>query len=265
VEVSIPTQGAIARMKIRPGVEVASLTDVGCQRENNEDSYAYWESEDDREFERLGRLVVVADGMGGVEGGQFASRIAVESVQHAYASSRESDPQQRLLAAFQLAHAQVQEKARQDPALRGMGTTLTAFALVGHHLFYAHVGDSRLYLLRAGKLQALTHDHSLVARLVENGVVSAQDAESHPQKHVLTAAVGVSDEIQPDHPAEPVNIQACDVLMACSDGLWGQMSEQEMAEILASQEPAEACRSLVEVAKDHGGPDNITLQIVCVN
>lgn len=252
-------------MKVHPGVEVASLTDVGCQRENNEDSYAYWESDDDAEFERLGRLVVVADGMGGVEGGQFASRIAVESVQHAYASSPESDPQQRLLEAFRLAHAQVQEKARQDPALRGMGTTLTAFALVGHRLFYAHVGDSRLYLLRAGKLQALTHDHSLVARLVENGVVSARDAESHPQKHVLTAAVGVSDEIQPDHPAGPINIQASDVLMACSDGLWGQMSEQEMAEILASQKPAEACRSLVEVAKNHGGPDNITLQIVRVN
>ena len=252
-------------MKVRPGVETASITDVGCQRENNEDSYAYWESEDDHEFERLGRLVVVADGMGGVEGGQFASRIAVESVQNAYASSPESNPQQRLLAAFQFAHAQVQEKARQEPALRGMGTTLTAFALVGHHLFFAHIGDSRLYLLRAGKLQALTRDHSLVARLVENGVVSARDAESHPQKHVLTAAVGVSDEIQPDYPAEPVNIEASDVLMACSDGLWGQTSVEEMSEILTSKEPAEACRTLVEVAKDHGGPDNITLQIVRVS
>jgi len=203
--------------------------------------------------------------MGGVEGGQFASRIAVDSVQKSYASSPENNPQERLLAAFQFAHAQVQEKARENPALRGMGTTLTAFALVGHQLFYAHVGDSRLYLLRAGRLQALTHDHSLVARLVENGVVSARDAESHPQKHVLTAAVGVSDEIQPDYPTEPFKIQAADVLMACSDGLWGQLSEEEMAEILASKEPDEACRALVEVAKDHGGPDNITLQIVRVN
>jgi protein phosphatase len=255
----------MARMKVRPGVEIGSLTDVGCERENNEDSYAYWESEDDREFERLGRLVVVADGMGGVEGGQFASRIAVESVEKAYASSPESDPQQRLLAAFQLAHAQVQEKARQDPALRGMGTTLTAFALVDQRLFYAHVGDSRLYLLRAGKLQTLTRDHSLVARLVENGVVSPRDAESHPQKHVLTAAVGVSDEIQPDYPAQPLLIQASDVLMVCSDGLWGQLSEEVMAEMLTRKEPAEACRALIEVAKDHGGPDNITLQVVRVD
>jgi protein phosphatase len=252
-------------MKVRPGVEIASLTDVGCERENNEDSYAYWESEDDHEFERLGRLVIVADGMGGVEGGQFASRIAVESVQKAYASSPESNPQQRLLAAFQFAHAEVQRKAHQNPELRGMGTTLTAFVLVGDHLFYAHVGDSRLYLLRAGKLQALTRDHSLVARLVETGVVSAQDAESHPQKHVLTAAVGVSDEIQPDHPAEPINVKASNVLMVCSDGLWGQLSEQEMARILTAKSPAEACPALVELAKDHGGPDNITVQIVRVN
>lgn len=252
-------------MKIRPGVDIASLTDVGCQRENNEDSYAYWESEDDREFEALGRLVVVADGMGGVEGGQFASRIAVDSLQKSYASSPDDSPQQRLLAAFQFAHEQVQEKARENPALRGMGTTLTAFALVGQRLFYAHVGDSRLYLLRAGTLHALTRDHSLVARLVENGVVSAREAESHPQRHVLTAAVGVSDEIQPDCPAAPIHVQASDVLMACSDGLWGQMNEEEMAEILNSKEPAEACRALVQLAKDHGGPDNITLQIVRVN
>ena len=252
-------------MKVRPGVEVASLTDVGCERDNNEDSYAYWESENDREFERLGRLVIVADGMGGVEGGQFASRIAVESVEKAYASSPENNPQQRLLAAFQFAHAQVQEKAHQSPELRGMGTTLTAFALIGDYLYYAHVGDSRLYLLRAGKLQALTRDHSLVARLVENGVVSARDAESHPQKHVLTAAVGVSDEIQPDYPPEPLHMQASNVLMACSDGLWGQLSEEEMAEILTSKAPAEACHALVELAKDRGGPDNITVQIARVD
>ena len=251
-------------MTVRPGVEIASLTDVGCQRENNEDSYAYWEPEEDREFERLGRLVIVADGMGGVEGGQIASRIAVDSVREAYAASAEPTPQQRLLEAFQFAHAQVQGKARENPSLRGMGTTLTAFALVRDQLSYAHVGDSRLYLLRASKLQPLTRDHSLVARLVENGIVSARDAESHPQKHVLTAAVGVSDEILPDHASAPMSVLPFDVLMACSDGLWGQLSESEMSEILASKTPPEACRALVQLAKEHGGPDNITLQILRV-
>jgi protein phosphatase len=252
-------------MKVRPGVEISSLTDVGCQRENNEDSYAYWEPEEDRVFEQLGRLVIVADGMGGTEGGQFASRIAVESVQQCYSSAAEDDPQAKLMAAFQLAHAQVREKARGNPTLRGMGTTLTAFALVGNRLYYAHVGDSRLYLLRSGKLTALTRDHSLVARLVESGVIHPRDAESHPQKHVLTAAVGVSDEVLPDAPAEPVALQQSDILMACTDGLWGQMSEAEITEILDSKTPAEACRALVQLAKEHGGPDNITLQILRVS
>jgi serine/threonine protein phosphatase PrpC len=248
-------------MKVRPGVDVASLSDVGCQRENNEDSYSYWESPDDSAFARLGRLAIVADGMGGCEGGQFASRIAVETVEQIYSSSADPDPQQRLLEGFREAHIRIQQKARENPALHGMGTTLTAFAVVGDHLLYAHVGDSRLYLLRAAKLRVVTRDHSLVSRLVETGIIRAEDADNHPQKHVLTAAVGIADEIQPDSPAEPVLLEKSDVLLLCTDGLWGQVSEPELEKSLASQTPSEACRSLVQLARDHGGPDNITLQI----
>jgi protein phosphatase len=248
-------------MKVRAGVEVASLSDVGCQRENNEDSYSYWESPDDATFARLGRLAIVADGMGGCEGGQFASLIAVESVEQIYSSSSAPDPQQRLLQGFREAHARIQQRGRENPALHGMGTTLTAFALVGDHLYYAHIGDSRLYLLRAGKLHLITHDHSLVSRLVETGIIRAEDADNHPQKHVLTAAVGIAEENQPDSSAAPVPLEKSDVLLICTDGLWGQVSEPEMEQILASRAPSEACRSLVQLAKDRGGPDNITLQV----
>jgi serine/threonine protein phosphatase PrpC len=249
-------------MKVRPGAEVASLSDVGCQRENNEDSYSYWESPDDSTFALLGRLAIVADGMGGCEGGQFASRIAVESVEQIYSSSAESDPQQRLLQGFREAHARIQQRARENPELHGMGTTLTAFAAVGDRsLYYAHIGDSRLYLLRAGKLHLVTHDHSLVSRLVETGIIRAEDADNHPQKHVLTAAVGIAEENQPDSGDAPVPLKKTDVLLLCTDGLWGQVSEPELEQILASQAPSEACRSLVQLAKDRGGPDNITLQI----
>lgn len=248
-------------MKVRAGVEVASLTDVGCQRENNEDSYSYWESPDDDIFARLGRLAIVADGMGGCEGGQFASRIAVESVEQIYISSSDPDPQQRLLQGFREAHARIQQRARENPGLHGMGTTLTAFALLGKNLYYAHIGDSRLYLLRAGKLHVVTHDHSLVSRLVETGIIRAEDADNHPQKHVLTAAVGIAEENQPDSSDPPVPLEKSDVLLLCTDGLWGQVSDPELEQILASQSPAEACRSLVQLAKDRGGPDNITLQI----
>ncbi len=248
-------------MKIRPGVEIASLTDVGCQRENNEDSSGYWESQDDSVYERLGRLAVVADGMGGHEGGQIASRIAVDAVQQTYSGSADGIPQQRLLAAIREAHHRIQQQARENPGLQGMGTTCTAFALLGQTLCYAHVGDSHLYLLSKGHLRLLTRDHSLVAKLLENGIIRPEDAENHPQKHVLTAALGVADEIEPDFPPEQLLLEPSDVLLICTDGLWGQLTEAELKDVLASQAPTEACRSLVQLAKDRGGPDNITLQI----
>jgi serine/threonine protein phosphatase PrpC len=253
-------------MKIRLGLEIASASDVGCQRENNEDSYAYWEAEDEESFRSLGRLAIVADGMGGCEGGQYASRIAVETVLESYAAAPTNDDAQlRLIHAFAEANARVQREALKNPGLHGMGTTLTAFVVIGDSLFYAHVGDSRLYLLREGNLRLLTHDHSLVARLVANGAVRPEDAETHPQRHVLTAAVGVSDEIQLDVPSDSVRLCRGDVLLLCTDGMWGQMSEQEILKILGSEPPQAACRALVALAKEHGGPDNITVQIARVS
>jgi len=248
-------------MKVRSGLELASLTDVGCQRENNEDSLGYWEPESDADFERLGRLAIVADGMGGCEGGHIASQIAVTAIQQAYSKSTQDDSQKRLLQAFGDGHHQIQQQARQDPVLIGMGTTCTAFVLLGHQLYFAHVGDSRLYLLRAGHLLQLTRDHTLVSRLVETGVIRSDQAESHPQRHVLTLALGVSDDIEPDAPKEPHLLQPDDVLLLCTDGLWGQMADLEMQRILSSSAPAEACQALVKLAKERGGPDNITLQV----
>ena len=251
-------------MKVHPGMQVASLTDVGCQREDNEDSYAYWESPDDAIFSRLGRLAVIADGMGGCEGGQVASHIAVGTVQELYSSAQEGDAQQLLLDAVRLANLRVQEQARATTSLRGMGTTLTAAAIVGNHLYFAHVGDSRIYLLRGGTLRPLTRDHTLVARLVESGVIRPQDADSHPQKHVLTAAIGVGEDVAPDSPEAGITLENSDVLLMCTDGLWGQMTDAEIAGILASNGPEQAAQALVQLAKDHGGPDNITVQVLRV-
>jgi PPM family protein phosphatase len=249
-------------MKVRPGVEVAALTDIGCQRENNEDGYAYWEPEGDDLFARLGRLAVIADGMGGCEGGQHASRIAVDTVCKAYAGSTSDSPQQRLLGAFGEANALIQQKAREDPALHGMGTTLTACALVATELSFAHVGDSRLFLVRAGQVRQLTHDHSLVARLIESGTIRPEEADTHPQRHVLTAAVGVTEDLQPDHPLQPVQLESGDILVICTDGLWGQVSGPEMVHILESAGVQDGAKALVDLAKKRGGPDNITLQVL---
>ena len=252
-------------MKVRPGVEVAGLTDIGCQRENNEDHYAYWESEDEAIYQRLGRLAIVADGMGGAEGGQHASRIAVDTVRDLYSAPGEDAPQERLTAAFREANARIQQEARENPALRGMGTTLTACAIVGQQLYYAHIGDSRLFLIRAGQAQQLSQDHSLVARLIAAGSLRPEDAESHPQRNVLTAAIGVMDEVQPDCPAKPVSLQSGDALVLCTDGLWGQVSASEMAEVLEKQSVEAGARALVTLAKQRGGPDNITLQVLRIS
>ena len=135
-------------MNVRPGVEVASLTDVGCQRENNEDSYLYWEPASDEEFQRKGRLAAIADGMGGHEGGQEASRLAVETVREVYDQALGDDPQAALVGSLTAAHTRIQNYAERYPAFQGMGTTCTALVLRGRQLYFAHVGDSRLYLVR---------------------------------------------------------------------------------------------------------------------
>ena len=146
-----------------------------------------------------------------------------------------------------------------------MGTTLTACAVVGQSVYFAHIGDSRILLVRGGVARQLTRDHSLVARLIERGTIRPEDAETHPQKHVLTAAVGVSDEVEPDFPQQAVPLQSGDTLILCTDGLWGQMTSDEIAQISSKSSPKDACKSLVQLAKDRGGPDNVTLQILRVS
>lgn len=248
-------------MQVRPGIELAALSDVGCLRENNEDRYSYWEPESDEQFRRKGRLVIVADGMGGYEGGQEASRIAAEIIEESYSAAHDGDPQAQLLAGFQAAHVCIQQYAVEHPELHGMGTTCTAVVLLENHLYFAHLGDSRLYLVRGGKISRLTHDHTYVGRLVEHGMISLEEAESHPQRHILTAALGAGVEISPDYPDEPVTLQQDDVLILCTDGLWSLLTDSELQEA-ATHDPSEGCRELVQLARQRGGPDNITLQVL---
>jgi PPM family protein phosphatase len=252
-------------MRIRPGIELASTSDIGCQRENNEDRYAYWEPEGDEEFARKGRLAIVADGMGGHEGGQEASRIAVEAIQEVFSESSGADPQSLLVTGFQIAHERILEYAEGHPELHGMGTTATAIAILGNELYYAHVGDSRLYLVRGTSVSRLTNDHSYVGRLVQNGVISSEEAETHPQRHILTAALGAGAETSPDTPQHSIALQKGDVLVLCTDGLWSLLSDDEIQSAVVGHELAEACRGMVKMTKDRGGPDNITVQLIGVS
>jgi PPM family protein phosphatase len=249
-------------MRVRRGVELAGLSDVGCQRDNNEDRYSYWEPASDQQFPLKGRLAIVADGMGGYEGGQEASRLAVETIEELYANTTVGDPRSWLLAGFQAAHNRIQEYAAKYPDLHGMGTTCTSIALLDHLLYYAHVGDSRLYLVSDSSISRLTHDHSYVSRLVENGVIRADEAESHPQRHILTAALGAGNAIIPDSPEQPLSLESGNVLVLCTDGLWGQLNDQEIQNAVLGKHADETCHALVETAKKRGGPDNITVQVL---
>jgi serine/threonine protein phosphatase PrpC len=248
-------------MNVKPGVEVAGLSDVGCQRENNEDSYLYWEPAGDEEFRRKGRLAVIADGMGGHEGGLEASRLAVETVREVYDQGFRDDPQAALLESFAAAHARIRDYAEQHPAFQGMGTTCTAVVLRGRQLYFAHVGDSRLYLVRGAHILRLTRDHSYVGRLVESGLVRAEDAEKHPQRHILTAALGAGMEVAVDGADQALILQDGDDLLLCTDGLWSVVTEEEL-ETAVRNPPAQCCAALVKLARQRGGPDNITVQVL---
>ncbi len=250
--------------RVRPGVEVSCHSDIGCQRPNNEDSMGYWEPSDDATFARKGRLAIVADGMGGYEGGQEASRLAVETVIALYRDFEGDDPQNGLIMAFEAAHEQIRRYGLAHPHLRGMGTTCTTLVIVGNALYYAHVGDSRLYMIRSGEIAQMTRDHSYVSRLVETGMISREDAEKHPQRNILTAALGTSTELVMDSPGRPEQLESGDVLLLCSDGLWGQVRDSEISTMVQSRSIEDASRGLIELARERGGPDNITLEILRV-
>ena len=250
-------------MKIRTGIEVSGQSDIGCLRKNNEDSFGYWEPADDQNFERQGRLAIVADGMGGYEGGQEASRLAVETLINIYRAYVGDDPQQALIDGLQAAHDEIRRYGVAHPELRGMGTTCTAIAIAHDALYYVHVGDTRLYLIRDGQIQQVTRDHSYVGRLVEAGMLSREEAEKHPQRNILTAAVGTAPELAMDSPGRPEPLRREDVLLICTDGLWGQVHDAEILSAVENREKLEdAGRELIELARERGGPDNITVSLL---
>jgi len=246
----------------KPGIEVAALTDVGRLRANNEDSYSFWEPESENDVRRKGRLAIIADGMGGYEGGQEASRLAVETVRHVYDNYFDGNPRQALLSAFLAAHESIHRYASEHIHFQGMGTTCTAAAVIERQLYFAHVGDSRLYLIRPDSVSRLTRDHSYVGRLVESGIVRSEDAESHPQRHILTAALGSGREVIPDVSDQAHTLHIGDTLLLCTDGLWSVVGEHALAPIVCDRSPSDACVALVKLALEKGGPDNITAIIL---
>ena len=226
-------------------VEQAGLTDVGRQREANEDSYV------------LARdTFAVADGMGGAQAGEVASRTAANVVEGG--GKGEGTPEERMTRLVREANRLIFDKAQKDESRRGMGTTLTAALVGGDGVTVAHVGDSRAYRLRDGELEQLTHDHSLVAELERSGQLSPEAAEHHPQRSIITRALGPEADVEVD--AHTHRARDGDVFLICSDGLTGMVSDSEMAGILRAEETLEdAAQALVRAANQGGGRDNITV------
>lgn len=252
-------------MRIRPDVELASLTDLGMQREQNEDNFLYLEPEDDEDFANKGRLLLVADGMGGHKGGEVASGIAAEALREAFLTADAEDAKTILLRGFSEAQRQIVARGSESDDLSGMGTTCTAVILRDGELTFGHIGDSRLYLLRSGILTQLTEDHTLVHQLVKGGALSKDEAEAFEQKNVLTAALGMrTDEVAADFSEAPLPLEPGDTLIVSSDGLHGLIGDDEIAKTADSMTPDDACRALLKLAIERGGPDNITVQILRV-
>jgi PPM family protein phosphatase len=232
----------------------AGVTDTGQVRPANEDAYLVGES-----------VFAVADGMGGHLAGEVASATALEPIEalDGRVFPDASEAVAALREAVVAANDQVSRMAADEPSYRGMGTTLTATMIEGRRVHIAHVGDSRAYLLRNGHFSQLTDDHTLVQHLVDEGQITREEAATHPQRSIITRAIGVSREVDVD--SMSLDLEPGDQLLLCSDGLTGVVEDEVIeGELTPDVEPEEALDRLVERANAAGGPDNITIVILRV-
>lgn len=237
---------------------VGGATDVGVVREVNQDAFGRFD-----DTERSEILLVVADGLGGHRGGEVASQMAVDRLGEFVLASGDA-PEARLHQGILEANKAILSESRRDVALDGMGTTIVCLLLAEEGPSYAaHVGDSRLYRSRAGRLTALTEDHSLVATLVREGVLTEAEARTDPRRNQILRALGVRDDLEVD--VAPVELAAGDIYLLCSDGLHGMIDDEELEQRIARvTRPARAAEELIEAANQAGGTDNITCLLACV-
>ena len=245
-------------------VEVRSATDIGLKRAQNEDSHAAWIPPTPEERARHGTLLVVADGMGGSRAGEIASRLAVETVLGCYSEAPGLDPLDDLKRAVDAANRIVHRESASHPEMAGMGTTCTAVVVRGADAYYAHVGDSRAYLIQDGRIHQLTRDHSLVAQLVREGQLTPEQAKVDPRRNVVTRSVGVGPHVEIDVEHEPGMLRPGDTLLVCSDGLHGVVSDEELQAAASSPDLAQGCIEAIRLANSRGGPDNITVVLARV-
>lgn len=236
----------------------ATRTDVGMRRTNNQDSRRLVPAPSRRLWRSRGHLFIVADGMGAHAAGELASQIATEIIAQSYLKRTTESPYEALKNAVLDAHLQIKRQGNEDDAFRDMGTTADALTLLPEGAFVAHVGDSRVYRFRAGVLEQLTFDHSLVWEVRRNRKERAKKIPSYIPKNVITRSLGPTENPEVDLEG-PFPILAGDTFLLCSDGLSGQVEDDEIAQLLSLLSPEDAADSLVNLANLRGGPDNCTL------
>lgn len=245
------------------GIEAAGRSHSGRVRPENEDHHALVTPSDPALRERKGHLLVVADGLGGHEAGQVASATAVHGLVDAYyASTSPSRVEPALQHAVQVANLRVHDVARQNSSYRSMQTTLSSLVLAGASAYIAHVGDSRIYLIRAGTLTQLTNDHSEAAELVRLRLVRQELLDEHPRRNVLTRTIGSNILLRPDYQRLPV--QEGDTFVLCTDGLWSEVNQDEITRVATTHSPENACQKLLDLQLARASLDNATALVVKV-
>ncbi|HUN84695.1 MAG TPA: Stp1/IreP family PP2C-type Ser/Thr phosphatase [Terracidiphilus sp.] len=235
------------------------LSDVGCTRTNNEDTGRIVHGSGSDRSNRM--LVVVADGMGGHNAGEIASATAISVIEGAYAQMR-SEPAEQLKEALEAANSTIHRKSIHDSTTQGMGTTCTALLLQDGWAYSAHVGDSRIYLIRRDAIYLMSEDHSAVMELVKRGELTLQEARHHPDKNVVTRCLGTRPQVEVSAWPEPLLLQAGDHFLLCSDGLHDQVEDNEICAIVRPRSAADACEELIRLAKERGAPDNVTVAVI---
>lgn len=253
------------RRKIRESFEtrllVAALTDIGRVRSGNEDSYsALW---GEKSPPGVDALIVVADGMGGHAAGEVASKMAVEEIVDLISGSSDSPLRgqgylQTLGGLLQQVNTNV-FRASKEPGHQGMGTTCTVAVIKESQVYVSHVGDSRAYLLRTGVLHQVSQDHSWVEQRVADGSMTLEQARNHPDRNVITRAIGLEPNVKID--GYLLSVADGDILLLCSDGLTTMVDDEEISDMLSKHEPEEACEALIDAANRQGGHDNITVAV----
>lgn len=233
-----------------------SVTDIGKKRKLNQD-YVYVS---ETSIGNLPNLFIVADGMGGHNAGDYASKCTVETIIREVRGCFEKNPVRILSKAIRIANDQIRRKAGEDESLSGMGTTVVAATCLGHYLQVANVGDSRLYII-GSEIRQITRDHSLVEEMVRMGGIDRKAARNHPDKNIITRAIGALNTVEIDFFHE--ELKPGDIVLLCSDGLTNMLEDEEIGAIL--REPVsmeERAQRLIEAANDNGGKDNITVIII---